>query len=75
MGANAFDNLVNTPSSQVPTVARVQPGASGNSYLWAKLQGTQVAAGGQGVQMPKTGSLTATELATIQVWIDGGALP
>lgn len=39
-------------STENPTVMRVKAGTAGDSYIIAKLTGTQVAAGGMGAQMP-----------------------
>jgi TctA family transporter len=44
-------------------------------YLWAKLNGQQVAAGGSGGRMPPGGALGAGDLTLIEDWITAGALP
>ena len=62
-------------SSDVPSMNRVEPFDPQNSYLWHKLNGTMTSVGGTGSQMPKTGSLTTTELALIEQWIVDGAAP
>ena len=46
-----------------------------NSYLWLKMNGTHVAAGGFGSQMPLSGQVSSDDLLKVQAWILGGALP
>ena len=54
---------------------RIDPGDSTNSYVMHKLDGTHVAAGGSGGQMPLSGCcLDETTRDNIRAWIDGGAL-
>jgi hypothetical protein len=67
--------LVSTASEQVPSMNRVEPGDPDNSYLWHKLQGTHLDAGGSGTMMPQTGELTDGALAIIEAWIASGAEP
>jgi hypothetical protein len=45
------------------------------SYLWHKLNDTQLTVGGAKAKMPISGELTAEELETIRAWIEGGASP
>lgn len=69
--ANSYGMLVDTPSSQQPTIDRVEPGDPDNSYLIQKLEGT--AATGQ--QMPlNAAALSQTTIDTIRQWITDGAL-
>ena len=69
--ANSYGLLVDTPSSQQPTIDRVEPGDPDNSYLIQKLEGT--AATGQ--QMPlNAAALSQTTINTIRQWITDGAL-
>lgn len=70
---DAYDRLVNTPSTQAPDLNRVTPGDLDASYLWRKIEGTHVAAGGSGTQMPQRASLSASDTDTIRRWILGGA--
>lgn len=70
--AGAYAAIVNAPSS-IPGLDEVEPGASDMSYLYHKLAGTQGSVGGAGTQMPPGGMLGASDLATVQAWIDGGA--
>jgi hypothetical protein len=72
---SAYSTLVGVPSSESP-LNRVEEGSTQDSYLWHKLQGTQKKVGGLGQQMPGDGgTLTPAELALIEAWIVGGALP
>jgi len=47
----------------------VTPGDPSQSYLWHKLAGTHVEAGGTGAQMPLGSKLGETELTAIEAWI------
>lgn len=71
--ADAYDVLVNVPSNQLPSMHFIQPGSPDMSYLWRKLEGTHVAAGGMGEAMPPGGPLKASTLEMIRVWIVEGA--
>lgn len=59
----------------------IEPGSLDDSYLWHKLKGTHVEAGGSGVSMPANDDLTAGDplddatLDIIAEWIEGGAPP
>jgi hypothetical protein len=73
---DAYANLVNVASTEAAGLDRVEPGVPDDSYLWRKLSGTHIAAGGSGDPMPApTGGLAADSLATIEAWISGGAEP
>ena len=72
---SAFAELVDTPSTQLPSVARVTPGDPDASYLWRKIENTHLDAGGSGTVMPPTGQLSAGKRDTIETWIADGALP
>jgi len=65
------------PSFQLPSMDRVEPGSSLQSYVMHKLDGTHAAVGGSGAQMPLgcTGSncLDQTTRDRIRAWIDSGA--
>ena len=52
----------------------IEPGDLDNSYLWRKLTGTHIAAGGSGSAMPASGSLTSAQKSTIETWILEGAI-
>lgn len=71
----SYSNLVYVASEQAPQLDRIVPNDSAASYLWRKLQGTQVEAGGSGTAMPQIGELTEEQLQLIQDWILAGAMP
>jgi mono/diheme cytochrome c family protein len=69
----AYASLVGVPSEQSP-LKRVEPGRPEDSYLFRKVEGTHVDAGGLGARMPITGSgLSDEELGAIRDWIAQGA--
>ncbi len=71
-----FANVVNVPAMELSTMNRVTPGQPDNSYLVHKVQGTHLAVGGSGFQMPKGLSpLTQMEIDLIRAWIEAGAQP
>jgi hypothetical protein len=72
---SAFAELVDTPSTQLPSMARVTPGDPDASYLWRKITDTHIDAGGSGTVMPPTGQLSAGKRDTIEMWIADGAQP
>jgi hypothetical protein len=65
--------LYDTPSGELPSMDRVEPGNSAQSYLMHKLDGTQTTVGGFGSQMPIGGSLPTATLEGIRAWINSGA--
>ena len=67
----AYENLVGVPASQLPTMARIKPGDPQQSYVWLKLQGTHVRAGGYGETIPV--QLSDAQEARILTWIEQGA--
>ncbi len=67
----AYESLVGQPSSN--GLPYVTPGDPDESYIAHKLEGTQVAAGGGGNQMPLGGDLSNADVATIVQWIADGA--
>ena len=71
--AQAFGNLVNVVSSQVPHLSRVTPNDPDSSYLIIKLIGDAALVGGVADQMPPGGALRAGQIDTIRLWIDAGA--
>lgn len=71
----AYQQLVNVPSMQLPSMVRVKPGSTAQSYLWHKLDGTQLQVGGSGMIMPYTFPLSADERMIFERWINAGALP
>ncbi len=71
----AYDEIVNVPSSDIPSMDRIEPGDPDNSYLYHKVAGTHRAAGGAGGTMPITGDccLSTDELDMLSTWIEEGA--
>ena len=67
----AYDQLVNVASGQVPSLKRVVPGDSVNSYLAAKIDGR---AGIVGRRMPfNPPYLTDGQILILKRWIELGA--
>ncbi len=72
---DSYNALVGVPSTQAP-LSRVEPFDPNASYLWHKLNGTQLSVGGTGQTMPIMGPpLDAATLALIEQWILEGANP
>jgi hypothetical protein len=72
--SKSYANLVGVQSTESAEM-RVKAGAPDQSYLIAKLNGTQVAAGGSGAQMPLGSSpLPQSQIDLISQWITNGAL-
>jgi hypothetical protein len=67
--------LVDEPSWQTEQMPLVQPGDYLDSYLWHKMNGTQVIAGGSGSRMPLGVELPAGTIEALALWIDEGANP
>ena len=65
---------IGAPSAQA-ALPLITPGSPADSYLWRKIDGTHVAAGGSGVPMPPSGfgPLARTDAASIERWIAAGA--
>jgi len=63
----AYDNLVNVTSTENPSLKRVNPGNSAQSYLIFKLNGDGTSV------MPPSGALSSVIISTIRQWIDNGA--
>jgi hypothetical protein len=68
----AYSNIVNVASHEVPSYVRVKPFSSDSSYLYMKITGDSRIASGT-VKMPKGSSLNPTDIQTIKNWIDQGA--
>lgn len=65
--------LVSQPSTQ-SKLLRVKPGEPEASYLWLKLSGTHLEAGGSGEHMPyQRALLDPSDLAIFRGWIEQGA--
>lgn len=71
----AYGNLVGAASLQLPAMQRVKPGSLNESYVWHKLNDTQLEVGGSGLIMPSNIPLTAEELDLFGRWIAAGAMP
>lgn len=69
--------LVDVDSVQLPSMKRVAPGDTGNSYLVHKLRGTHIDIGGpvDSDSMPPLAPLAEADIQTIEAWIVGGANP
>ncbi len=74
--ATAYMNLVGVASTQSP-LNRIEPGDTDASYLWHKINGTQMDVGGSGSKMPLGGLpvLPQETFDIIDAWIAGGAQP
>lgn len=64
----AYNSLVNKPSSQNPSMMRVMPGESANSYLMKKMTGDGTSI------MPPSGQLSQAKIDSIALWINNGAV-
>jgi cytochrome c553 len=70
----SYSKLVGVASTESATELRVKASAPDQSYLLAKVNGTQIAAGGSGVQMPYGAApLSAAQISLISQWIAAGA--
>jgi len=70
----SYSKLVGIASTESATELRVKAGSPDQSYLLAKVNGTQIAAGGSGAQMPYgSAPLSAANISLIQQWIAAGA--
>ena len=70
----AYANIVNVASMELPAMMRVRPSLPDSSYLVHKIQGTQVGVGGSGDRMPLGGPfLSAAQIDLIRQWILAGA--
>lgn len=63
----SYTNLLNIPSQQNPSMLRVKPGESDQSYLIKKLTGDGTSV------MPPTDRLSQAVIDSIASWIDQGA--
>ena len=74
--ARAIATLVGVKAKGAPALMRVVPGDPDQSYLVMKLEGTQIAHGGSGAQMPfGAPPLSPDKIAMIRKWIKQGAKP
>jgi hypothetical protein len=66
----AYNNVVNVPSTEMPSLVRVAPADPANSYLYRKIVG----AGITGDRMPQGGPfLTDAQITLVRNWIRRGA--
>jgi hypothetical protein len=75
LDAPSYKTVVGVASEDVPIMNLIEPGAPLDSYIWHKLNGTQVSVGGGGYNMPLGGKLSAGDLSIIEAWITAGAAP
>lgn len=55
--------------SKEAAMSLVTPGSTDTSYLFQKINGSQLKAGGQGARMPLGGKLEPADIETIRQWI------
>ena len=73
---DGYANLVDVASTEAAGLDRIEPGVPNDSYLWHKINGTHVEAGGEGNPMPAPdGGLAQDLIDTIEQWILDGAEP
>jgi hypothetical protein len=66
----AYSNIVNVPSNEVPSLDRIEPNQPDISYLIQKVEGTAAV----GVRMPFGGSALPNELIQLlRDWVSAGA--
>ncbi|MCX4243224.1 c-type cytochrome [Paraliomyxa miuraensis] len=79
MTGDAHAAIVGVAAPQLMSMSHIEPGDPDASYIWHKINNTQVAAGGSGLPMPKARpgmpvtELTPEQLDTIEEWILAGA--
>lgn len=73
----SYKSLVSVKSTQSVAMSLVEPGKPNESYIFHKIMGTHVKAGGTGASMPFSAEvpikLEAKDLQLIERWIAGGA--
>ena len=71
----AYANLVGMKSTQ-STLLLVAPGKPDESYLYLKITGRHLGAGGSGERMPFNETpLSAEDVELVRIWIESGARP
>lgn len=79
LSGDAYARIVGAASPQFMDLDFIEPGDPNASYLWHKINGTQVAAGGSGVMMPSPRpGMEATivrpeQFSALEAWILAGA--
>lgn len=69
-----YSNLVGVSSTEVPDMNRITRGSASDSYLWRKITGSHLEAGGSGEMMPLGAvPLDDETLDLIERWILDGA--
>ena len=71
--AVAYANIVDQPSGDLPSMPYVTPMDPSKSYLYLKLTGEHLAAGGKGSKMPLGPALSDAQMTLIADWITAGA--
>jgi hypothetical protein len=71
----SYGQLVGTPSTELPSMARIEPGDLEASYLWHKINATQLDVGGSGTEMPQGLPRDEALIELFHDWILGGAMP
>lgn len=70
----AYDNIVNVSSFELPSMDRIEPGQPDNSYLVHKIQGSHLDVGGSGSRMPLgRDPLTQDVINLVRRWVSEGA--
>jgi len=89
LSTNAYSNIVNHASFELPSMNRITSSDTAHSYLLHKINGTHTGLAGCpvitpcfggtavacGGRMPCGGTLGTPDVTTITNWITGGALP
>ena len=70
LAGQSHGNIVNRASTQIPSMVRVRPGATAESYLFLKITGDPRITG---TKMPQGGSLTTDQINLVRQWIRRGA--
>jgi hypothetical protein len=65
----AYANIVNVDSTEIPAKKRIVPGDAANSYLVLKIEGNQTS----GSRMPPNGPLDSNRIQNIKNWVAKGA--
>lgn len=71
IASEAYDNLVDVNSTEVPSLKRVLPGDAENSYMVVKIEGRQ--SFGSRMPPPPRAALSSRNIRVIRTWIDEGA--
>ncbi len=69
----AYANIFEKPSIDIPAMNLITPNDPANSYLYLKVAGGFMEAGGSGVLMPPGGMVPMDQLELLEAWINAGA--